>query len=669
MPTRSKIVRRPRQDKANTDLMRVALFFFLILAFISGPVFFHQYFNSAEEHVSIFGAAYGMRLFYPGSNRILMVIPFITSWLETPLRILVAHFVVVVVSTSAALALLAHVLPRPLFFPFFVALLAAIALLFGGVMYQFNLSLVQPYLTSVAFSAISCVFFATSKQIGLRFFLCSFGAALLTLASAGINPSVTILFAFFFAFILCAECSAPVTRTSLRRPSVSRALGVVRENTGLTLGLVINVISTLVILKACTWYKATFPDYVKSNYSVDSYLSSQISLQELVDSFGFLIEFHQYGGPLGPQVSRWLVVLVLFSGLGSLAMWVRCRRSHSSTSRIFLSSFFLWLSAIVVIVILSQSAHIQGVANLIRGRYFTASYYVMIAAMCMSAAAASGALDQKKDRLSVSRVLCVGVLAVMASYFMLFIKWGVPSFERPGPEFDFHTVAEEVSAANAAAIIGSYWWVWNVQFELNKNAARAPNVTPVAIRTESFGLKAFQPIIKALSNGKGVKIACIEKQNPEAENDQSCESQLDFFREQGSFPLGEITKVGASEIGMFKLKYFELGLANPSDFADCTTSQILLRTKPIPPSVPGQESYVLKEDSFVYLQRPGSRTDWVLRFTQDDREEVVIVPNANQSYFHLLDHRISVLGSGCRLLVTVSRRDRLFPSTMKLDVR
>jgi hypothetical protein len=195
---------------------------------------------------------------------------------------------------------------------------------------------------------------------------------------------------------------------------------------------------------------------------------------------------------------------------------------------------------------------------------------------------------------------------------------------------------------------------------LNKNVARVPDVTPIAIRTESFGLNVFTPMLATLARGKAVQFICVELKKPSPGLEEACGSQIASFRFQGGFPTGEISELSRSETEDFKLTLYELSLANPADPDDCTASQILLRAKPLATTVPGQDTYLLEEDSFVHLQRPGTRADWVLRFSQDGQEEVKIVPNAKQSYFHMLNHRISVLGAGCRL---PAARDGIAPGS------
>ena len=670
MNAEAKIASLPLGEDAAAPLSYCIILFLVSFVFIAEPAFFHQFYTTSEEQVSIFGGAYGLRLFYPGSNRIMMVVPLITSWLGTPARIMAAHFFFNVVSAGAALAVFARALPRKLFFPFCLSLLVAVVVIFGGGMYQFHLSVVQPYLASTSFGLICTTIILTTSRSGIIYILQVFGLFVMTVATAGVNPSVSMLFMAFFALKLLVALYLPGAHFGV--PSVwGYVARVVRGNRNLIMGFGLNLVATAFVFFCSGWYKRNFPQYVKSNYSVESYLGSRLSFTELANSFGYMVNFHDNAGLLGASVARWIIGAVIVSGIGSFALW-RYRRIRSpQLAKFYLLAFLFWLSAMMVIVVLSQNAHIQLVPNVIRGRYFTSAYYVMVVALCLTTGtAAAEALGKRPSwRYVKTSLLAVAIVAVGGSYLVHFARWGSPAFEILHQNSAIEAVAARVREAEVPVLLGNYWWIWEIQYVLNRDAASSPNVTPIAIRTESFGLNVFRPMLDALIGAKSFRFMCVEPKNPTPGFEDGCESQIANVRFQNGFPLGNVVELSRSEADDFKLTLYELSLANPADPADCTASQILLRAKPVVSNVPGQDSYIVDEDSFVYLQRPEARADWVLRFTQDAREDVVIVPRVGQSYFHLLNHRIAVTGTGCRLLVTVSRRDRLYPRTMKLDVR
>jgi hypothetical protein len=672
MNAEARIAPRPLVEDASAPPSYCVILFLVCFIYIASPAFFDQFYSTAEEQVSIFGGAYGLRLFYPGSNRIMMVIPLVTSWLQTPGRIMAAHFFFNALSISAALAIFAHALPRKLFFPFGLSLLVAITIVFGGGMYQFHLSVVQPYLASTALGLISTTVVLTTSRTGVVYGVQVLGLFMLTLAAAGINPSVSILFMAFFGLNLLVALVAGAPRLHFGSSSVwQHATRVVRRDGKLVLGLGLNLAATAVVFFCYGWYKNHFPQYVKSNYSVESYMGSGLSSRELVNSFGYMVTFHDGAGLFGPTVTRWIVEAILVSGVLSFGLWRYRRVVNPRLAKFYLVAFLLWLSAMMVVVVLSQNAHIQLVPNLIRGRYFTSAYYVMILALCLTVAVAAAEMMGERPRWRYAKptMLAVAIVAVAGSFVTHIVSWGAPSLGIIKHNGAIEAVAAQIKAAKVPVLLGNYWWIWDIQYVLNEDAAAVPNVTPVAIRTESFGLNVFKPMLDILARTKSFRFMCAELKNPSPGLEEGCEPQIASFRFQGGFPTGAITELSRSEIGDFKLTLYELGLANPADPADCTASQILLRAKPVASAVPGQDSYTLDEDSFVYLQRPEARADWVLRFTQDAHEEVMIVPGVGQSYYHLFNHRISVTGAGCRLLVTVSRRDRLYPRIMKLDVR
>jgi hypothetical protein len=661
---------QPLGEDESAPLSYCLIVFLVSFVFVAAPAFFHQFFVTSEEQVSIFGGAYGLRLFYPGSNRIMMVVPLITSWLGTPARIMAAHFFFNVISVSAALAVFTHALPRRLFFPVCLSLLVFVTVFFGGGMYQFHLSVVQPYLASTSLGLIVTTIVLTSSRSGVIYVLQLLGLFIITVAAAGINPSVSMLFAVFFALKLLVALFVP------RAPFCVHSLWgyvtrVVRPNVNLIVGLGLNLAAISVVFFCYKWYKKIFPQYVQSNYSVDSYLGSGLSFTELENSLGYIVDFHYNASLLEPFAARWIVGAIIVSGLGSFALWGYRRTRSPQLAKYYLLAFLLWLSALTVIVVLSQNSHIQLVSNFIRGRYFTSAYYVMVVALCLTVGTAAADVigNGPNWRYSKMSMLAVAIAAVGGNYLVHFTRWGSPSFEIVERNSGIEAVAARVREAQVPVVLGNYWWIWDIQYELNRSIPGAPVITPVTIRTEAFGLNVFKPITAALASSKNFRFVCVELKEPPPELEEACSPQIAFYRAQGGFPFGEIRELSRSEVSIYKLTLYELGLANPADPADCTASQVLFRAKPVSSAVPGQDSYMLDEDSFVYLQRPEARADWVIRFTQRGREEVVIVPSVGQSYFHLLDHRIATTGEGCRMLVTVSRRDNLVPRTMKMDVR
>jgi hypothetical protein len=644
--------------------------FCVLLIVIATPAFHGQYFHDAEEQVSLFGAAYGPRLFYPGSNRILAVVPFLTSWLGTPHLIGIAYFAISVFSASAGLAAVAYWLPRATFYAFAALLLIFVVCFFGGGLYQFRLDTVHPYLIPFSFSLV-CL--ALLLNIWPAKFLPKLVLILvasgLTIAAAGMNPSVAFLCLVFFTLCLAA---AYVGRIIHRPVGLSEALaeGVkcFREQKGIALGISFNALAMVVIFGLSSLYKKNFPQYVLSNYSVGSYVNSGLSLTAIKKAFAYLIDFHARSGIFATAVSEFLIVAVLLAGFLSPILWL-LRQNKFPISRFYLASFLLWTSSIIAIILLSQNAHVQLVTNFIQGRYYTTPYYMILLSTCLTLAVASVdfvywassnflcKLDKRWVLRGVGLALICGVVAIFIS--------GTPQaqIERRNPALA--GLAETIKTAGVSAVLGNYWWIWELQYELNRDAVGAPRVTPVSIRTESFGLSAFRPIIDALGRSKSFRFACIEMKNLAPEYDTSCEQQIASYQSQGGFPLGNIQKSSQYDFEAYKITIFEQGLAHPEDLADCADSQVLLRANPLPASS-GEGSYTLDEDSFVYLQKPIAAPHWTLTLTSDREQRELTVPRNSSGTLDLLQHTLEVMSSECRLLVSLSRGQRLHPQKTRL---
>jgi hypothetical protein len=102
----------------------------------------------------------------------------------------------------------------------------------------------------------------------------------------------------------------------------------------------------------------------------------------------------------------------------------------------------------LIVVVLSQNAHIQLVPNLIRGRYFTSAYYVMVLALCLMAA--TSAVDMfganQEWRQTRFAILTSAIIAIAGSFLAHSFNPGPP------PHIATHqrvinVVAEQISAA------------------------------------------------------------------------------------------------------------------------------------------------------------------------------------------------------------------------------
>ena len=85
--------------------------------------------------------------------------------------------------------------------------------------------------------------------------------------------------------------------------TVRQAFCYFRTQSALALGIALNAIAVAAFFWLSTWYKINFPQYVRSNYSVESYLNSGLSFTAIKTAFIYLIQFHARGAILGPATS------------------------------------------------------------------------------------------------------------------------------------------------------------------------------------------------------------------------------------------------------------------------------------------------------------------------------------------------------------------------------
>lgn len=226
-----------------------------------------------------------------------------------------------------------------------------------------------------------------------------------------------------------------------------------------------------------------------------------------------------------------------------------------------------------------------------------------------------------------------------ASWVAHVVSWGWPSWSMVSANPD---AVDQVLVGSVPAILGNYWSIWPIQHELNRNAAGKPLVTPISIRTESFGLNSFSPVLNALRRGKSFRFECIEEKETPPGTAASCSDQIGFYQFQDGFPIGVIQVLGRSRSKTLTITHYELGLANPDDPADCTASDMLFHAKPVaaPPENPA--TYILEENSVVYLQQPTVRNEWKLKFAIGAQEQTVEVAPGTSAQLHLLRHSVRI---------------------------
>jgi hypothetical protein len=574
--------------------LRLLVLFGLLFVLIAAPAFFKSFAMNSEENPSVFSAAFDLRLFYPGQNRIMAVLPFVTSWLETPSRIALGHFFLACGIVSAGLTVFASSLPRAMFYPFCASLFVLIIVVFGGVRYGFHLSSANPYVVPFSLCLISYVMLSGISAVkGLSRLVLSVVVFLISLAAAGMNPSSTLMLAIFLSLWIGMEF---LDQVDLRRTTFRSTFGITKRfiltRGNLLLGLALNLAATAAAFWVSQQYKLSFPQYVRSNYSVESYTNSGLSFKSMGDAFRYLNEMHAPGSLFGVTDFPYLMTVLCLSGIPSGWLWVVRKRAGSPVARYYLGASLLWASAIVVILVLSQNSHVQLVQNLIQGRYYSIPLYGLVLSLCITCAAV--AVDFA-PRMCLEPWRYAGAGWLAACLLMTIASVLVPMRERSfsadilrrNPTNE--ALAEKIRSLDIQAILGNYFLIWDIQYELNRYSSGAPQVTPVSIRSEAFGLNVFKPLLMSLGSAKSFRFACVELLDPPPGLDEPCAPQIVTYRTQGGFPLGDIYEIEKINVSRYRLTVAEVGLAKPFDPANCERSQITLRASPVASAAQGRD--------------------------------------------------------------------------------
>jgi hypothetical protein len=653
---------------------RFLLFASLIFVLLTAPAFFGKYYFTSEEQVGLFSSEFGLRLFFPGQNRLMSILPLIASWAPSLYLAAIVHFFIVVSSVTISIAFFAYFLPKALFYSFTVWGLLMIILVFGGDSYRFHLSTVQPYIVPFAVGLINAVILLNCRELKFPFnaifYVISF---VCMLAATGINPTVSVFWLTFFSLYLLINYLSWRGDQRFVLPAATQLLHWIDINKIIIrVGLMYNLICLAAIFYLYFWYKESFPQYVKSNYSIDSYATSGLSVDEFFKFVSFAADFQARACLFGIETGTIIFFILVVGGWIWLPLWLNRRRPVGIFSGCYGLAFLLWASAIITSVVISQNAHIQLVPNLIRGRYFSFCYYAMVLSFTVALSAASLELSQKWLARSPEWIKAcpwwfgIGVILVSASIDVQYRKVGPPRFEL---HHNWHReLVDYLKGEDISAIVGDYWWIWDIQYELNKEFSGVPAVTPVAIRTESFGLNVFKPILDQLAHRQKFRFACIEQKDPPAAPVPTCQEQIQGFEIQGSFPKGHIRKLKDNILNTFKITIYEQSLT-PVDAPECAAAGILFRADPSPSASPEVVAFVLQDDSFIYLQNPVSRVRWSVTVNNRYGEQVVDVPLNSRVELSALRRHMSFTSSGCRLLIAIFDREELFPRSTRLTIR
>jgi hypothetical protein len=672
---RIKVTMQPPEPETSRRLLRAFLYFLLVLALMASPFLFDRYFAASDQRVTIFQTVFGLHLFTPpGSNRYLSILPFLTSWMGTLDTVEAAQLAIIVLSFCVALAAFTYCLPAALTYAFCGSSLLLIVVYCGGAKLQHQMDVTGTYLVSFSWTLIGALILINARpasRAGLTAVLLL--SSLLIFAAATLNLTCAMLalgaYGLFvgLAWIDRVWSDRPTSLSTLARS----LFDVLSAHRRMVFGAFATAAAMAFTFALHDWYRVHFPQYMKSNYSVGSYLDSGLSFRAVAEAFRYLVQFHSQGSIFGRTISQTLTLLLLLSGIAFFILFLR-RRRESAFARYYLMAAVMWSSALLTIVATSQSAHFQLVPSVVRGRYFTAPFYLLILAAALGVAVALVEFGPRvlssQSRTAGARWLLAGVLLVTCCVAGLYATRTAVRAQVSASPAAHHVPSDAFAAAlrndDVRALLGTYWLVWTAQHAANRQATGAPLVTPVTFRTESFRLSVFKPIIDALASSKGYRFACIEFSPPRPGYDEKCQPQIEAYQQKGGFPIGSIEQLGQREIGGYRITLFRQGLANPDDADDCTSSEVLFRSKPAAP-VDGQEAFDLDDDSFIYIQRPRTMAEWSVTVSSDRGRETVRLAGQADKQLRLLNRSFRMVASKCRLLITHSHNSELFPSPVR----
>jgi len=644
------------------SVLQALLLVCLASLYFATPALFGQAFLNSEEEPFFFSSVYDLTLFYPGSNRILSVLPFATSWAGTIRLSAEVEFWILVFSVAIGLVCFARWAVQPIAVVFLGIAFLILTLLFGGP-YHFHATISQPYSYAFGMSLVPASWllyrFWQGRPVPV------WGDALLLapiVLITGINPTTSLFWCIFFLAWLALECLDRMVNAAAgsRLASLWAAVRNRRDNFIIAGVYIVSIVAILVL---SDWYKSEFPFHVTSNYSVETYHSSTLSLSELVTSFVYLCQFQFLVGDglLGNTVTAVLFALVMLNGF--VLVGLRWRRSSIPAELQWTMdvALLLCVAAAISFVIIAQNAHVQLVTNGIRGRYFTIPYYAWVLAFAISVSVGGTRLMPWLVGWSnaswLGSGLIAGYVAAVAVVDLNYARqYGPPSLDLYGrwvSTSGLESLANRLRADRVVAVVGDYWLIWDLQYALNIDAKGTPAVTPVSIRTEAFRLPVFQPIVASLLESGQFRFACIVRKVPLAGFSQTCAEHIANYSAAGAFPHGQRQLIDQYSVGEYNVSIFEETAALPAA-ASCAVGDIVFRASKSETAA----NYTLRDDSFVYLSRPAEGLRSTLSLQIDSDQKSVRLAPDSQIEVDLHGRAVSIVTKGCGIFISVAPQPR-----------
>jgi hypothetical protein len=320
-------------------------------------------------------------------------------------------------------------------------------------------------------------------------------------------------------------------------------------------------------------------------------------------------------------------------------------------------ALLLCLAAALSFVIISQNAHVQLVANGIRGRYFTIPYYAWTLAFAISVSVGTISLIRRLGRWPawLGSGLIAGYLTAVAAVDLNYARrYGPPSLDLYGrwvATSGLESLANRLHADGVVAVTGDYWLIWDLQYILNINAEGTPAVTPVSIRTEAFRLPVFQPIVSSLLESGKFRFACVERKVPLAGFSQTCAENIANYSAAGAFPHGQSQMIDQYSVDEYNVSIFEETAVLPAA-SSCGVGDISFR------SSKSAANYTLRDDSFIYLSRPAAALHSTLSLQIDSEQKSVRLDPDSRIEVDLRGRVVSIVTKGCGVFISVVPKPR-----------
>jgi hypothetical protein len=569
----------------------------------------HCFIASSEEFVLTLSSLYALTLYYPGSNRNGSLVPILASVVHDPalnmnLQMFLRSFCGFMAIALAAL----YLFPKRL-----VTLVVPIYFIFAFM--QFSSSAINvlwlgahPYSVSITtFFSGALLLRSIQGPQTLRIAARVLFAVLLFIISFWVNLSLYV-FVFSFVFVYVILGFRPELRRLFRYYAVffrgKESVSIPRAILSLyafVIRLLLNRRELLLIFLATLafvindigsqLYARYFPEMNRS-FSSEAYNSIAFSLDSLIIAFRNLLR------DAGKNALVIQFTCVFFGSI--ISMCVYYSKVASSYNWIvalrFRKYWSLFIASIMYVVIISQTDHAQRYD--LNFRYFMPAAMMIIVLTVFYLATVIDALT----RFLSSSIVSILYRPAM-SYFLTFLlsavvmfliinKYGPiePSCVFAAPDSRRIQIARLLVSNNYSAILGSYWDVWPVAFQvarLEYESNRPYTTFPTGFRSEIFSNRIYTTIRDRWIQAGSYRLLCIHPvKGAPVPGPTDCKEMVRWNQDWGSLPVGGLVhpeEPVANDVGSIDIVSTPIALGTTVPFAQTSAiERILLRGWSVP---------------------------------------------------------------------------------------